>query len=365
MRMRRSRLVLVAAVATATTFSFAGPALAHGDDHGGGHGDFDIQEAVEAAEPGDTVWIPSGTYHQNVTVDEDDIALRGDGDVVLKPPDTPEPTGCDEGPDRVSGICVIGEVTFPADPEGEIVFGEPVRGVSVRGITVEGFTGDGLIGLNTEDLRVRKSAFTDNGGYGAATFTSVRTTFRGNVAAGNAEAGFYIGDSPDAQADVRGNHSVDNELGFFFRNASHGEAAYNTAEGNCFGVLLLADAPGPATHWDVHDNEVVANNRECKPVVDPETGQEAIPALSGAGVVLSGAQDVHVHDNVVRDNDSRYDSQIKGGIVAVAAFGPTQPSGLVEDNEVRGNQPYDLVAGGTVHFVDNRCDTSDPEGLCD
>src|SRR5215218_9400866 len=99
MHIRSSRLVLVAAVATATTFSFAGPALAHGDDHGKGHRDFDIQAAVDAAEPGDTIRIPSGTYHQNVTITTDDITLRGRGDVVLRPPETPEPTACDVGED--------------------------------------------------------------------------------------------------------------------------------------------------------------------------------------------------------------------------------------------------------------------------
>ena len=349
MHIRRSRLVLVAAVAAATTISFAGQALAHDGNRkgGGGNGTFDIQAAVDAAEHGDTIRIPSGVYHQNVTITTDRISLRGHG-VVLTPPADPQPTLCDDGnEERVSGICIFGAE-------------DTVRGVSIRGITVEGFTGDGLIAVGTENLEVRDSKFKDNGGYGAASFVTHRTTFRSNVAVGNDEAGFYVGDSPDSRAEVRDNYSAGNELGLFFRNASNGKARGNVAEGNCIGVLILADAPGPATDWKIRDNKVNANNRVCPPI--PE---EEIPPLSGAGIVLAGAQGIEVRDNTVRDNASAADSAFKGGIVAAEGLGGTQPSGTVEDNKVRGNQPFDLVGAGTVVFDDNRCDTSAPAGLCE
>lgn len=348
MHIRRSRLVLVASVAAATTISFAGQALAHEGDRkgGGGNGTFDIQAAVDAARPGATIRIPSGVYDQNVTISTDGISLRGHG-VTLVPPADPVPTDCDEGnEERVSGICIFGG-------DGT------VRGVSIRGITVEGFTGDGLVGFGTENLEVRDSTFEDNGGYGAASFATHGTTFRSNVAVDNAEAGFYVGDSPDSRAEVRDNYSAGNELGLFFRNASNGKARGNVAEGNCIGVLILADAPGPATDWKIRDNKVNANNRVCPPV-----GTE-IPPLSGAGIVLAGAQDIEVRDNTVRDNASGAPSAFKGGIVAITGFGGTQPSGTVEDNKVRGNQPADLVGAGAVVFDDNRCDTSTPAGLCE
>ena len=87
MNVRRSPLVVVASVAALTTLSLAGPALAQDD------GDFDIQKAVDDAEPGDTIDIPSGTYKQSVTITKDGISLRGD-DVVIDA-STADPTDCD------------------------------------------------------------------------------------------------------------------------------------------------------------------------------------------------------------------------------------------------------------------------------
>jgi hypothetical protein len=359
MRIRSSRAFLVASVAAVTTISLAGPAVAHD----GGDGDFDIQEAVDEAEPGDTVDIPSGTYEQNVTITTDGISLRGH-DVVLRPGNAPEPTECDYGDEaRISGICIFGEVVFPPedDPTGEIEVVDAVEDVTIHGITVEGFTGDGLVGLGTEELSVHDGTFRDNDGYGAASFATHGVTFHDNAAVGNDEAGFYIGDSPDAQADVRGNYSKDNEIGLFFRHASNGDAKHNVAEENCIGLLVLADAPGPATDWTIRDNEVNENNRVCEPVED-------IPPLSGAGIVLSGASDIEVRDNEVKDNDSDAESAFEGGIVALVGFGGTEPSGItVEGNRATGNDPYDLdlAAAADYEADDNRCDTSNPDGLCD
>lgn len=378
MHRHKARVLAVTSAAALMAIGVAGPAAAHGgqDGHGGGKPappPFSIQAAVDAALPGATVHIPPGKYYESVTIRKDGISLRG-YDVVIKPPATPVPTPCDgEDEARVSGICIIGDITFPEAPEGSPppppVIGEAVRGVSVRGVTVQGFSGDGLIGLNTEDLTVRDNKFKKNLGYGAASFITHKTTFKNNASVGNAEAGFYVGDSPDSRADVRGNYSAGNELGFFFRNASNGKAQGNVAEGNCIGMLLLADAgdPGPVVGWKVRDNKVVANNKEC-----PPNTAEDIPPLSGAGIVLSGAQGIQVRDNTVRDHNSGFPSGFpQGGIVVVSGFAGTAPSAVVEDNRLRGNQPADLfwdgteTAPGAVDFDDNRCRTSIPEGLCD
>ncbi|MCF6737047.1 nitrous oxide reductase family maturation protein NosD [Blastococcus sp. KM273129] len=360
MHLRRARLLAVASAATLATLAVAGPATADtGKKPDPNHG-FSIQAAVDAAKPGDTIRIPPGTYHESVTIQKDGITLLGHRVVIA--PTGAEPTACDtlEGPaDRVSGICVLGEV----DDEFNAV--HRVKDVSVRGITVTGATGDGLVALATKKLRVSDSRFTDNGGYGAASFVTEGTTFHGNKATGNAEAGFYIGDSEKADADVRGNHSAGNMMGYFFRNASVGEARGNVAVGNCLGMLLLAGAPGPVTDWKLRDNKVAENNKVCA---------DDLP-ISGAGIVLLGAQDFHVRDNAVLDNNSEAVSVVEGGIVVQSSFPAPpeeeqvpifEPRGEVERNKAKGNQPADLVwdETGDVDFDRNQCLTSLPEGLC-
>ncbi|HEX2073422.1 MAG TPA: right-handed parallel beta-helix repeat-containing protein, partial [Geodermatophilus sp.] len=293
-------------------------------------------------------------------------------------PDTPETPETPDTTERVSGICIIGDVELG---ETEIVVRDAVEETDVSGITVEGAAGDGLIAVGTRDLEVRDSTFRNNAGYGAASFATAGTeetpgtTFQGNTAADNAEAGFYVGDSPEAHAQVSGNESRGNELGLFFRSASNGEATNNIADGNCLGVLVLADAPGPATDWTLRDNEVTENNKACDVVVP----------LSGGGIALVGAQDFVVSANTVTGNQSSAESLLEGGIIVRSGLTPeevtppeaepptepappvTEPSGTVSGNTVLDNEPDDLVHDGTgeVTFEDNRCETSDPEGLCD
>lgn len=368
MHLHRARILAVASATTLVALGVAGPAAADDTEKKPGHphAGFSIQAAVDAAKPGDTIHIPPGTYRESVTVRTDGISLRGHR-VVIEPAGA-APTACDtlEGPDvdRVSGICILGEV----DPDTfEAV--DRVTGVSVRGVTVTGASGDGLVALATADLEVSHSTFADNGGYGAAAFVAEGVTFHGNKSTGNAEAGFYVGDSENADAHVRGNHSSDNELGFFFRNASVGKMQGNVAVGNCVGTLLLAGAPGPVTDWELRKNDVSANNKVCEG--NPEDG---VPALSGAGIALVGAQDFRVRDNTVRDNRSDAASVLEGGIVVLSTdslpgvLAPGfDPSGEVERNKAKGNEPADINwdESGAVEFDDNRCMTSVPDGLCD
>ncbi|MGY1825368.1 MULTISPECIES: right-handed parallel beta-helix repeat-containing protein [unclassified Blastococcus] len=366
MHIGRARLLAVASATALVAVGVAGPAAADGGKKPGHpHAGFSIQAAVDAAKPGDTIRIPPGTYHESVTIQKDGITLLGHRVVIA--PAGAAPTACDtlEGPetDRVSGICILGEIdleTFEA--------GDRVSGVSVRGVTVTGAAGDGLIAVATEDLKVSDSRFTDNGGYGAASFATEGTTFHGNKATGNAEAGFYIGDSPHADAHVHGNYSADNEIGYFYRNASVGKMQGNVGVGNCVGTLLLAGAPGPVTDWELRKNEMSANNKLCP----GEGGEEGAPTLSGGGIALVGAQDFRVRENRVFDNvPAAPDSALQGGIVvlssgSVPGLAPFDPSGDVERNKAKGNQPADINwdETGDVDFDKNRCVTSIPEGLC-
>ena len=351
MRIRGSRLVTAVAVAAVTCLGLAPPAQADDDD-----GEVtvrpgeSIQAAIDAADPGTEITIKRGTYEESLTITKDGIELRGEGAVLLLPPaDADSPCGPGHG------VCIVGEfdpVTFEAI--------DRVKDVRVRGITVDGAAASGLLAVSTEDLRVSHSTFMNSGEYGAASFDTQGTRFEENRSHDNHEAGFYIGDSPEADARVEENLSTGNEIGFFFRSASHGKVEDNKAEGNCLGILVLADAPDPATDWKVEDNRVADNNKVC-PGVPPD-----IPPLSGAGIVMFGAQAFQVEDNRVTGHTSAAPSAAQGGIVVLTGFAGTEPSGKVEDNRLSGNTLDILSAhNGDVRFDDNRCDTSDPDGLCD
>jgi nitrous oxidase accessory protein NosD len=365
MHVRRS-LSVISAAALGASIALAAPAQAGADDKKAD--DFSIQQAVDDAKPGDTVWIPKGTYRETVTIDKHGITLKGHK-VVIKPPRNAEPTPCDtlfgaEGA-VASGICIIGDVRIEGEgEEAEVVVDKPVRNVSVKGVTVVGFQIHGLIGIGTKNLKVTHSKFAKNGGYGAASFNTHGTTFAYNYASDNGEPGFYVGDSPKAKAKVYGNYSTGNELGYFFRNASHGTVKHNVAVGNCSGIVVLADSPGPAKHWTVTENKVVKNNKLCD---GPEEGT----SISGGGIVLLGAQHFTVTRNKVTYHRSKAPDEApsvaEGGIVVASLFpGGTAPKGTVAKNHAYKNKPYDIVwdKTGKVWFAHNKCGTSDPRKIC-
>src|SRR3954451_14171670 len=71
-----------------------------------------IQQAIDAAQPGDTVRLAAGGFPDNVTITTDDVPLRGAGSsrdgTVLMPASTPTSSPCtDPESDEVQGICVM------------------------------------------------------------------------------------------------------------------------------------------------------------------------------------------------------------------------------------------------------------------
>lgn len=85
-----------------------------------------------------------------------------------------------------------------------------------------------------------------------------------NHASGSDEAGFYIGDSPAADATLIGNDSSGNLFGVLIRNALHGKALGNSIHGNCAGVAVLADLPGPAGLFHLAGNRISNNTSRSR-----------------------------------------------------------------------------------------------------
>jgi hypothetical protein len=315
-----------------------------------------IQHAVHKAHSGDVIKVHEGAYRGSVEITRNGLTLEGSGidkknGTVIKPKKTKR---CQKG---TSGICVL------AHREG----GKRVRtkDTDIHGFLVRGFKGSGFIAIGAKRTTVDHNKFSDDGEYGAAAFGSIRTKFLHNLAAGNEEAGFYVGDSPQSRAIVRGNRARANgSFGFFLRDSSHGSALRNEAVHNCLGIgLINTGAPGGVRNWHIFDNEADSNNQFCK-------GEGGGPPISGTGIGLLGATDTLVRSNSALSNTPAQPVPFSGGILVASGKplgGTTGSHNRVVHNQAFKNKPADLVwdgEGKDQKFRQNRCDSSLPSGLC-
>jgi hypothetical protein len=322
-----------------------------------------IQAAVDRARPGDTVLLKPGVYHQSVQIRTDGITLRGSGafagGTLLLPPKSFPKTLCNQG-FGPTGVCVLAK---SLNPKTGVVF-TPVRNDTVTGLRVRGFPGNGVFGYGTDGLAVTRVIAVDNGGYGISRFVSTRTLFAHDVAIGSDEAGFDVGDSPDADTVVRDDLATGNQFGIFIRHAREVLVSGNVLSGNCEGIMVLDDGQrGGVGNATIVGNRVRNNNKFC-----PKS-EESPVNLSGGGILLLGATRTLVARNFVTGNSGHQINS--GGIVVVSARALTHGSDPAFDtiigNTAFRNHPADLRWDGTgthVVFIRNHCATSIPSGFC-
>jgi hypothetical protein len=360
--MRRTLRVSAAAVAAVGILAMASPALATVRHV---HPGQSIQAAINASNPGDTIKVAAGVYHQNLTITTNDITLWGAGGgrdgTILRPRKNPIDSPCtsrDGSLVFVNGICAVGQFD-PAtgDP------GAPIDGTTIHGFRVVGFSASGIQFFNDSNTVVSGNHAIGNADYGIVAFINSHITYTNNVATGSEEAGFYIGDSADAEAVVKNNTATGNLFGFFFRDSQHGLFARNFAKGNCVGIMTLdTGSPGPVGYVEIRQNRIFHNQKACP------AGEG--PPLSGIGIMLFGTTHANLWGNRVTKNLPTGPSFVTGGIVVHSAgivSGADPTDNLITNNFVHGNLSKDLKYDGTGSgnvFTNNDCGTSHPAGLC-
>jgi hypothetical protein len=340
------------AVGVAALLAFPATGVADTIDVFPGHS---IQHAVNRANSGDVIQVHEGVYHQSVAIKKNGLTLKGAGadlhqGTVLAPGKSKR---CHHGGE---GICILAHKVGKHRAR--------TKNTTVRGFLVRGFKGIGLEVIGGRHTTVARNKFAKDGEYGTAAFASIQTKFTHNLATGNHEAGFYVGDSPHARALLRRNKARGNgSFGFFLRDSAHGRALNNTVVHNCLGIgVINTGAPGDARQWRIKGNTARQNNKFC--------AAEDGPPISGTGIGLLGAKRTRVKGNSVRGNQPRHPAPFSGGIVVISSksFGGTDPAhNLIAHNVAFSNQPADIRWDGTGtdnRFRANSCATSQPSGFC-
>jgi hypothetical protein len=281
-----------------------------------------IQAALDAADPGDTVDVAPGTYAESLVISKDRIRLVGHHTTV-----TP-------------GASPLGIGIFVADVDLSGGGFPPPINHTVTGVTVTGITIDGQgkqdIGVfvfGAANTSLWNDVAVGNTGYGYFANTSTGTVFANDVASGSGEAGFYVGDSRDAKAALWNVQSFDNLYGIFIRDAQGVSLVGDNSHDNCVGVLVLADAPGPAGDVTATFSSFSHNQKAC--AADEEEGT---PPLSGLGVAILGGHDVRLIGNNISDNRPSGDTFVSAGVTVRSGDLGTAPTNItVVFNRMRGN----------------------------
>ncbi len=316
-----------------------------------------IQHAVHEARSGDVIKVHQGTYHGSVEIRKNGLTLKGSGidrnkGSLIKPGHTKR---CGHG---AAGICI--------GPHKQGSRKVRTKDTVIKGFQIRGFKDFGAVAFDAKRTTFDHNKFVANAEYGTAAFGSIRTKFLHNLSVGGGEAGFYVGDSPKSRAILRGNRARDNgQFGFFLRDSSHGRAMRNEAVHNCLGIgLINTGAPGGVLNWRIRNNEADSNNHFCK-------GGGGGPPISGTGIGVLGAKKSVVKNNSVLSNrPSQPGAPFAGGIVVASTKplgGSVASKNRILENHVLKNKPADIVWDGQGNgnkFRKNRCNTSQPNGLC-
>jgi nitrous oxidase accessory protein NosD len=269
-----------------------------------------IQEAVDAATPGDIVLIGEGVYNESVSVETDNIVIRG--------------------VDR-QGVVLDGMHSEDL-ANGIIVF---ANGVAVENLTVQNyysngvfFTGDYDSDFLLEGYRISHVTALNNRKSGLYAFNATYGLIENSYAAGHTDSGYYVGQCQPCRVLLTNNISEYNTLAYSGTNAG-GElyVVNNEFRLNRIGVTpntLSSEELAPQRSGVFAGNWIHSNG-------NPETskGGDIWELAYGVGMVLPGANENLILRNLIENN--------RNGGVAISFLPDGDILWQATDNQIREN----------------------------
>ena len=255
-----------------------------------------IQAAVDAASPGDTIKVMPGDYMET---HGNSAAVRVTKPLKLIARSKPLGAFPDAivriipGPGNTSGIVV--EPANPGDPD--------IDGLKIKGFTVEGFHNNGIWLKHVRNFKIQNNTTIDNLENGIWPTLSANGLVKKNVSYGSEDSALWI----EASENVR---AIKNELynsptGFEITVSKNITAKRNDIHDNSTGMGLYhpsaAGLPplGGDGDWDVISNHVYDNNFPN----NAPGGSMSAGLPQGGGVLVLGADRVHLLKNQIENND--------------------------------------------------------------
>ena len=311
-----------------------------------------IQEAVDAAGPGDLVLVSAGIYEEAVEIETANVVVRGAdrNSVVL-----------DGGDSLANGITV--------EADGVAVENLTVRRFQQNGLLFNGaYEEDGSIdpdkvyGTGDAALIGYRAAYVtayNNGLYGVYAFAARGGLIEHVYTSGHPDSGIYVGQCKPCDVVVRDSTAELNAIGYYGTNASGGVYVVQSVfRNNRLGMTPNsqdAELLAPQEETVVAGNLVVDNDSPDAPAI-PE-------GFFGGGIAIGGG----TANTIVANRVSGHPA-FGIGVLPLGDFEPernTVERNVAEDNAL--DLAY-LPAAGTVTtmancFTGNTFATSHPDGI--
>lgn len=296
-----------------------------------------IQNAVDAAAPGDLVLIDEGIYREQVDVTTPYLTIRG--------------------VDR-QDVIIDGEFTRP-----NAINVAAADGVAVENLTVRNATVNGLFFTSLTGYRASHVTATNNGVYGVYSFDADDGLFEHSYASGSPDAGFYIGQCNPCDAVIRDVVAEWNGLGYSGTNASGNlfivDSVWRHNVGGIVPNTLDTELLPPFEDVTIVGNLVHDNDNLDAPALSGAWGS------FGAGITLAGGNDSLVARNRVVNHE-------RTGIFVTPNMSKRfwmSGGNEVRENVVAGSGVADLTFSGIAQadncFEGNTVRTTAPPGLQD
>ncbi len=235
-----------------------------------------IQQAVTEAQPGDTILVYPGTYHESVYIDKDNITLRG----------------------------VVEKNVWPT-LDGEKKLNDAIlysgNDITVEWLKIVKYKGNAIMGQAGNNFVIRYNWVVDTGVYGIFPQYGQNGLIAYNKLSEIEDAAIYVGMCDNV--DVKYNEVFDNVAGIEIENSRHAIVEANYVHNNTGGILAFITPGLPIkTTFDViiRNNFVVDNNTANFGA--PGSIVSGIPA--GTGILVMAADDVKIEGNIVTGNNT-------------------------------------------------------------
>ncbi len=291
------------------------------DDSGGAHFTT-IQEAIDAANPGDTIYVYSGTYFEHLTIDKS-LTLIGEnkettiidgegyGKVIYV-------SGDDVG---ISGFTIQnGEYGIYCDESDSAYIHHNILRDYTYGIynhqTIDGWITHnkitsgkyGIVTYEAYNDAIRYNTISYNTVYGAKDYNSqLKNCFNWNSFHHNHIAYYYDPDTPLSVLEFDGNTLEDNYIAIMVENASTISITNNTMLRNEYGIYLINASP------NISDNTISTSNYGIYAEhSSPMISNNEFDDISSYAIHAENGDSLEIMDNSLTDTEMIiYDSTIK------------------------------------------------------